>query len=110
LLEFESGSNDPMAVFLTVGVIALITSPDFGSARFALMFVQQMTFGPAVGLGMGRVMVLAVNRLNLQYEELYPATCGVGPFHVWRGRCDRRRWLPLRLRGGNGHGQLRLPA
>jgi cell volume regulation protein A len=73
LLEFESGSNDPMAVFLTVGVIALITSPDFGAARFGLMFIQQMTLGTALGFGMGRTMVFAVNRLKLEYEGLYPA-------------------------------------
>jgi cell volume regulation protein A len=73
LLEFESGSNDPMAVFLTLGVIALITRPDFGAARFGVMFVQQMTLGAALGFGMGRGMVFAVNRLKLQYEGLYPA-------------------------------------
>jgi len=73
LLEFESGSNDPMAVFLTIGIITLITVPGFGPARFALLFVQQMAVGGALGYGMGKLMVFAVNRLDLQYEGLYPA-------------------------------------
>ncbi|MCC6956534.1 MAG: potassium/proton antiporter [Anaerolineales bacterium] len=72
LLELESGSNDPMAIFLTVGLIQLITQP--GSSGFSLigMFVQQMLIGAAIGYGMGRVMLFLVNRLKLGYEGLYP--------------------------------------
>lgn len=51
LLEFESGSNDATAVFLTVGMIALISVPGFGATRFSLMFVQQMVVGTALGYG-----------------------------------------------------------
>jgi len=72
LLEFESGSNDATAVFLTVGTIALISVPGFGAGRFGLMFVQQMAVGSALGYGMGKLMVVVVNRLELQYEGLYP--------------------------------------
>lgn len=73
LLEFESGSNDPMAVFLTVGMISLITVPGFGSGNLVLMFAQQMALGGALGYGMGKLMVQVVNRLELEYEGLYPA-------------------------------------
>jgi cell volume regulation protein A len=73
LLEFESGSNDATAVFLTVGMIALISVPGFGPAGFGLLFVQQMAVGSALGYGMGKLMVAVVNRLKLEYEGLYPA-------------------------------------
>ena len=72
LLEFESGSNDATAVFLTVGMIALISVPGFGATRFSLMFVQQMVVGTALGYGMGKLMIAVVNRIELEYEGLYP--------------------------------------
>lgn len=72
LLEFEAGSNDPMAVFLTVGVIALMTQPGFGPGRFVVMFVQQMVVGGILGYLMGKLMVFLVNGLELEYEGLYP--------------------------------------
>lgn len=72
LLELESGSNDPMAIFLTVGLIRLITQPDLSPLSLIGFFFQQMLIGAVVGYGMGRVMVLLVNRLKLGYEGLYP--------------------------------------
>jgi len=71
-LEFESGSNDPMAVFLTTGIIALILTP--GSSVLALvpMFVQQMVVGGLLGYGLGRFVVFLINRLKLESEGLYP--------------------------------------
>jgi len=72
LLELESGSNDPMAIFLTVGLIQLITQPDLSPVNLIGLFVQQMLVGAVVGYGMGRVMLFLVNRLKLGYEGLYP--------------------------------------
>lgn len=72
LLEFESGSNDPMAVFLTIGTIALISKPGFGPAAFGWMFVRQMALGGAIGYAAGRLLQYALNRLELEYEGLYP--------------------------------------
>lgn len=72
LLELESGSNDPMAVFLTVGMIELLTIPDTSVGRIALLFVFQMGVGAALGLGLGRGMVLVLNRMKLPYEGIYP--------------------------------------
>jgi cell volume regulation protein A len=72
LLELESGSNDPMAVFLTTGLIRLITTPGASVGELAPAFVLQMTLGAAAGYGLARLMILLVNRLRLEYEGLYP--------------------------------------
>jgi potassium/hydrogen antiporter len=72
LLELESGSNDPMAVFLTIGFIHLLTRPDASLIDLIPMFLQQMILGAALGYGIGHLAVLMVNRLRLEYEGLYP--------------------------------------
>ncbi len=72
LLELESGSNDPMAIFLTVGLIQLIAHPDLSPLSLIGLFFQQMLVGAAVGYGMGRGMLWLINRIRLGYEGLYP--------------------------------------
>jgi potassium/hydrogen antiporter len=71
LLEFESGSNDPMAVFLTVGILQLMTRPSASVGDLALGFLLQMPLGAAVGYVMGRAGVYLINRIGLGYEGLY---------------------------------------
>jgi len=72
LLELESGSNDPMAVFLTTGFIGLIANPASSFAGLIPMFIQQMTLGALIGYGAGRMMIYIINHLRLEYEGLYP--------------------------------------
>lgn len=72
LLEFESGSNDPMAVFLTVGLIGLLTQPESTAWGMLFAFVLQMVIGSIGGYLMGRVTVYLINRLRLGYDGLYP--------------------------------------
>jgi potassium/hydrogen antiporter len=72
LLELESGSNDPMAVFLTIGLIQLITRPGSSPAEMAGLFALQMLVGAVMGYGMGRVTLFLVNRLRLGFDGLYP--------------------------------------
>jgi cell volume regulation protein A len=72
LLELESGSNDPMAVFLTIGLISLMTGASTSVIDLVPMFVRQMVVGAAIGYGIGKLMVELVNRLRLEYEGLYP--------------------------------------
>lgn len=70
-LEIESGTNDPMAIFLTatlVGLIAAGTGPTLG---VAWNFVWQMGIGTAAGLAGGVVLAFLVNRLTLS-AGLYP--------------------------------------
>lgn len=72
LLELESGSNDPMAVFLTIGLIGLIRSADATPLGLALAFVRQMAIGGMAGYLLGRGGAAAVNRARLEYGGLYP--------------------------------------
>jgi cell volume regulation protein A len=72
LLEFESGSNDPMAVFLTVALIGLLIQDANPFSLFTQMFVQQMVLGGVLGFGCGWALVWVVNHIGLETEGLYP--------------------------------------
>lgn len=72
LLEFESGSNDPMAVFLTISVISLITVQGTKFISLVPNFIIDMGMGLAVGYVMSKVSLFLIKRLNLEYEGLYP--------------------------------------
>jgi cell volume regulation protein A len=72
LIEFESGSNDPMAVFLTVGLLQLMTLPQAPVFNLIPAFFLQMSLGAVAGLAFGKLMPMLVNRLRLEYEGLYP--------------------------------------
>jgi len=72
LLELESGSNDPMAVLLTVGCIELLLEPSASVWVMVLSLVRQMVLGAIVGYLMGRVVVWLINHLDLGYDGLYP--------------------------------------
>lgn len=65
-LEIESGSNDPMAIFLTLVLMELILAPqDNLGATVALAFIQQMGLGAVLGLLGGHAIVWLVNHLDL---------------------------------------------
>lgn len=72
LLELESGSNDPMAVFLTIGLIQLLTSAEASFMQLAQLFVLQMGLGALLGFGLGKLLALLLNRLKFAYEGFYP--------------------------------------
>ncbi len=72
LLELESGSNDPMAVFLTIVTIELILTPEKTITNLILMFIMQLGIGGAVGFLSGKAIVLIINRLKLFAEGIYP--------------------------------------
>ena len=72
LLELESGSNDPMAVVLTIALIRLLTEPSTSFGELVLFFVMQMTVGAVLGVVMGEVMRRSFNALDLELEGIYP--------------------------------------
>jgi len=71
LIEFESGSNDPIAVFLTTGIIGLIMMPESSIWQLIPNFILQMTIGAVGGWVFGHGLRLLVNRIQLQQEGLY---------------------------------------
>lgn len=85
VLEVESASNDPMAIFLTVGLLEILTSdmePGLGLVNF---FVMQMGIGAFVGLAAGWVSVKIINNIQLIASGLYPvmiAACGLLTFGI----------------------------
>ena len=71
LLEFESASNDPMAVFLTLGAITLLLQQGSSILTLIPLFVQQMVIGGLLGYALGKITVYLINALKLEYVGLY---------------------------------------
>jgi cell volume regulation protein A len=71
LLELESGLNDPMAVFLTIGLTALLTDPHQSVWSILLLFVQQMGVGMIAGILIGWIATRLLSHLHLDAEGLY---------------------------------------
>ncbi|MBI5874177.1 MAG: potassium/proton antiporter [Candidatus Omnitrophica bacterium] len=72
LLELESGSNDPMAVFLTLSFIRLLTDKNTPFFSIIPSFFLEMGIGAAAGFVMGKLILTVINRIKLEYEALYP--------------------------------------
>lgn len=72
LLEAESGSNDPMAVFLTFAAIAAMQNPHTSIGDHVGQFALQMGMGGAAGYFGGKLAAVAINRIRLQWDGLYP--------------------------------------
>lgn len=72
VLEFESGSNDPMAYFLTITLTGIIASGHFDGWQFFLLFFKGFAIGGAMGYGMGRFSHWLINNIKLDSDGLYP--------------------------------------
>lgn len=72
LLELESGSNDPMAYFLTISMIFLIQHEEASGWALIPKFFIDMFLGIAAGYGFGKGMVWILNRIQLNIDGLYP--------------------------------------
>ncbi|MCQ2397095.1 MAG: potassium/proton antiporter, partial [Lentisphaeria bacterium] len=82
LLEYESGSNDPVATFLTMFFIGLCGTQrggDISGAKALLLFVPsfvwQMGAGIAIGVAITWAAAWLFNHLRLDYDGLYYVLC-----------------------------------
>ena len=71
-LEGESGMNDPVAVLLVLGFIEWIQQPDYGFADMAVLFLEELSVGLAVGLVVGFLGVELLKRSRMASGGLYP--------------------------------------
>jgi cell volume regulation protein A len=84
-LEIESASNDPMAIFLTIGLLEILVNDMTPGTGLLVMFLSQMGLGIAVGLAVGWISVRLINRIQLVAAGLYPvlvAACGLLSFGI----------------------------
>lgn len=62
LIEFESGSNDPMAIFLVGAALTFILTPETSLVSLAPSFARQMLLGAAIGAAVGYAFALYMRR------------------------------------------------
>lgn len=72
VLELESGSNDPMAYFLTISLTAIVASGNTSFSELLPSFLKEFILGGAIGLVMGKANVWLINNIKLETEGLYP--------------------------------------
>ncbi|KPM17941.1 potassium/proton antiporter [Citromicrobium sp. WPS32] len=70
LIEVESGSNDPMAIFLVGAALMFITVPDFSPITLVPQFLLQMVLGAAVGFGAGYLLPEILKRSQYRHGGL----------------------------------------
>lgn len=73
LLELESGSNDPMAIFLTITILQLIMLQGAVNVwEFLVQFIAQFAVGGVVGIVCGYIFPKICVKLNIAQPGLYP--------------------------------------
>lgn len=65
ILEVESGTNDPFAVFLALLLVEMLLVGDQSWSHALVTFVRDAVLGCIIGVAGGRIITLVLNRLAL---------------------------------------------
>lgn len=71
-LEVESGSNDPMAIFMTIGMIQYLTGELSSGVALIGMLFSQLLIAVTVGIAIGYISVWSIKKIRLDVTGLYP--------------------------------------
>ncbi len=71
-LEIESGSNDPMAVLLTLALVSILIGEMDPGWNLVGFFLQQTILGALGGVAVGWLGAQLLNRVELSAAGLYP--------------------------------------
>jgi cell volume regulation protein A len=71
-LEAESGANDPVAIALTLGLIAWIERPRFGADDLSLLLIRQLGLGLVIGVALGLAAMWVFARIPVAIEAFVP--------------------------------------
>jgi cell volume regulation protein A len=71
-LELESGSNDPMAYFLTISFTTIVKAGNFDILELLPLFIKSFLIGGAIGYSMGKISAWLINKIRLNSEGVYP--------------------------------------
>jgi potassium/hydrogen antiporter len=81
-LEAESGANDPVAIALTLGLIAWISRPHYGAGDLSLLLLRQLGLGLVIGVALGLAAMWIFAWIPASIEAFAPvasvATAAVG--------------------------------
>jgi cell volume regulation protein A len=81
VLELESGSNDPMAYFLTITLTGIVATGQTDLTHLIPVFLKEFIIGGALGFLMGKASVWVINNIKMETEGLYPVlTLGLALF------------------------------
>ena len=84
-LEVESGLNDPMSVFLTVGLVEVLTTPGgLDAGRAAILFLEEMGGGAVIGVASGYALLWLFRRLAVE-RSVFPVLAVGGALAVFGG-------------------------
>ena len=72
VLELESGSNDPMAYFLTITLTGIVATGKADFAELVPAFLKEFLIGGTLGYLLGKSSVWIINNIKLEAEGLYP--------------------------------------